>query len=398
MTIIGLGEDGLSGLSNASQEALAAATIVTGAARHLDLLPDLAAEIRVWPVPFADGIQPLLALRGCNVVVLASGDPFWFGAGSVLARHLERTEWRALPAPSVASRAAAHLGWPLEKTPVFGLHAAPLQRLRPALHADARLLILLRDGAAVAKLATYITDAGFGASQLWVMEAMGGPRERVRCTTADGLDFADIQHPVCAALIVNGSGSPLPVSSGLSDDVFDHDGQITKRPIRAITLSTLAPRPGEHLWDIGAGSGAIGIEWMLGHPANRTTAIEHNSERAARIRCNANTLGADRLQLFEGTALEFLRCRPAKEPPDAVFIGGGLSEALLQSLWQHLPAGTRVVANSVTLETDTLLSKWHAKTGGSLIRIEVSNATPLGTKHSWKASYPVSQWSAVKCR
>jgi len=154
----------------------------------------------------------------------------------------------------------------------------------------------------------------------------------------------------------------------------------------------------EHLWDIGAGSGAIGIEWMLGHPANRTTAIEHNSERAARIRYNANTLGADRLQLFEGTALEFLRRRPAKEPPDAVFIGGGLSEALLQSLWQHLPAGTRVVANSVTLETDTLLSKWHAKTGGSLIRIEVSNATPLGTKHSWKASYPVSQWSAIKCR
>jgi precorrin-6Y C5,15-methyltransferase (decarboxylating) len=137
---------------------------------------------------------------------------------------------------------------------------------------------------------------------------------------------------------------------------------------------------------------------MLGHPANRTTAIEHNCERATRIRYNANTLGADRLQLFEGTALEFLRCRPAKEPPDAVFIGGGLSEALLQSLWQHLPAGTRVVANSVTLETDTLLSKWHAKTGGSLIRIEVSNATPLGTKHSWKASYPVSQWSAVKCR
>jgi precorrin-6Y C5,15-methyltransferase (decarboxylating) len=163
LTIIGLGEDGLSGLSKASQEVLKGAAIVTGAARHLDLLPNLTAETRVWPIPFADGIEPLLALRGRSVVILASGDPFWFGAGSVLARHLERTEWQALPAPSVASHAAAHLGWPLEKTPVFGLHAAPLQRLRPALYAGARLLVLLRDGEAVTKLAAYMTDLGFGA-------------------------------------------------------------------------------------------------------------------------------------------------------------------------------------------------------------------------------------------
>ena len=377
---------------------LKSAAIVTGAARHLDLLPNLTAETRVWPIPFADGIEPLLALRGRSVVILASGDPFWFGAGSVLARHLERTEWQALPAPSVASHAAAHLGWPLEKIPVFGLHAAPLQRLRPALYAGARLLVLLRDGEAVTKLAAYMTDLGFGASHLWVMEAMGGPRERVRCTTADRLDFDDIHHPVCAALSVDGSGSPLPVSSGLLDDFFDHDGQITKRPIRAITLSTLAPLPGEHLWDIGAGSGAIGIEWMLGHPANRTTAIEHNRERAARIRHNADALGAGHLKLFEGNALEFLSSILAKEPPDAVFIGGGLCADLLKVLWQHVPAGTRVVANSVTLETDTLLSKWHREAGGTLMRIEVSNATPLGTKHGWRSSFPVTQWSAAKCK
>ena len=398
MTIIGLGEDGLSGLSNASQEALKTAVIVTGAARHLALLPDLAAKTKVWPVPFADGIETVLALRGRNVVVLASGDPFWFGAGSVLARHLDKTEWQALTALSVASRAAAHLGWPLEKIEVFGLHAAPLNRLRPALSLGARLLVLLRDGDAVAKLAHYTANLGFGASRLWVMEAMGGPHERVRHTTAQGLDFEDIHHPVCVALEVSGTGSPLPATSGLPDDLFDHDGQITKRPIRAITLSTLAPLPGDCLWDIGAGSGAIGIEWMLAHPANRATAIEHNSKRAARIRQNADALGADRLQLFEGSGLAFLHCMPAPNTPDAVFIGGGLSEELLLALWQCLPTGTRVVANSVTLETDALLCEWHAQSGGTLMRIEVSNATPLGAKRGWKPTYPVTQWSTIRCK
>ena len=396
MTIIGLGEDGLAGLSNASKEALAGAEIVTGAARHLSLLPDLTAQTQLWPVPFVDGIEQLLALRGRTVVVLASGDPFWFGAGSILAQHLDTDEWQAFPSPSVVSLAAAYLGWPLEKTAVFGLHAAPLSRLRPALQPGVNLLVLLRDGPAATNLATYLVQQGFGASCLWIMESLGGPRERVRITTAQSLDFDDISHPVCAAMALAGDGLALPLSSGLADSFFDHDGQITKRPMRAVTLSSLAPLAGQHLWDIGAGSGAIGIEWMLAHPSNQTTAIEPNPTRAARIRRNAVALGTDLLNLVESTGLDFLNRLPQPTPPNAVFIGGGLSEQLLQRLWTILPKGTRLVANSVTLETDGLLAQWQRDVGGDLMRFDIANSTPLGAKRGWKAAFPVTQWSVLK--
>ncbi len=396
MTIIGLGEDGLSGLSSASQDALREAKIVFGAARHLNLLPKLEAEIRTWPTPYAYGIPKLLACRGQRIVVVASGDPFWFGAGSVLARYLDRNEWRALPNLSSATLASAYLGWPLEQTQVFGLHAAPFARLRPALHPGARLLVLVRDGASIAELGTYITQTGFGSSAMWVLEALGGPRQRVRKTRAEAADFTDIRHPVCVALDIAGGGATLPLSTGLPDDLFDHDGQITKRPVRAVTLSALAPLQGQHLWDIGAGSGAIGIEWMLAHTSNRATAIEQNANRATRIRHNAQTLGVDRLKVFEGSGMAFLQSTPRPTPPDAIFIGGGLSQDLLECLWSYVPAGTRVVANSVTLETDTLLARWHAKTSGALMRLEISNAAPLGRKRSWKTSFPITQWSVLR--
>lgn len=393
LTILGLGEDGPEGLSAASHAALAAAEVIMGAARHLALLPDLTAQTIPWPVPFADGIPRLLALRGKRVVMLASGDPFWFGAGTSVMRHLAPGEWRALPAPSTFSRAAARLGWPLEDTVCLGLHAAPLTRLRPHLAPGTRLIVLLRDGAAVSELAAYLEAQGVGATQMTVMEALGGPREQVRRLPAAGFALTDIAHPVAVALEPAGDAAVPHRASGQPDSLFDHDGQITKRPVRALTLSALAPRPGERLWDIGAGSGSIAIEWLLAHPACQAVAIEADAGRADRLRANADRLGMDRLVLVRGRAPEALAGLPA---PDAVFIGGGLSAALLATLWQVLPPGCRLVANAVTLESEALLTQAQADHGGSLLRIELAEAAPLGARRGWKAFYPVVQWSVLR--
>ena len=393
MTIIGLGEDGWKGLPSASRAALDAAEVVAGSVRHLALLPDLRAERLEWPVPFADGIPILLAQRGRRVAMLASGDPFWFGAGSSVTRHLGAHEWHALPAASTFGLAAARLGWPLEHLTCLGLHAAPLARLRPHLHTGERLLLLLRDGAAVTALARYLVDNDFGASAMSVLEALGGPHERRRDVAASAFDLADVRHPVAVALQLDGTGMAMPCSAGLPDEAFAHDGQLTKQKVRALALCALAPRPGERLWDIGAGSGSIGIEWLLAHPRCEAVAIEADPERAMRLRANADRLGVDRLALVTGSAPEALAGLP---PPDAVFIGGGLSDSMLTHLWRLLPQGCRVVAHAETLESEALLSDWHARAGGSLTRIELAEAAPLGTRRAWRASYPIVQWSATR--
>lgn len=363
-----------------------------GARRHLALLPGLRCEAVEWPVPFAEGIPLLLAERGRRVVLLASGDPFWFGAGTSVARHLSPDEWIAHPAPSTFALAAARLGWALEETVCLGLHAAPLSRLRPHLAPGQRLLVLVRDGAAAGALARYLVETGFGRSALHVLEALGGPRERVRHIEAGAYGLQDVAHPVAVGVEARGEGQVLSASSGRPDAWFASDGQLTKQPVRALTLSALAPRPGELLWDIGAGSGSIGIEWLLAHPANRAVAIEADPARADRARTNASTLGVDRLEVHTGRAPDLL----PEGAPDAVFIGGGLSQALLEALWARLPVGTRLVANAVTLESEALLAQWQCRAGGSLLRIELADAVPLGSRHGWKARYPVVQWSVVR--
>ncbi|MGK2909561.1 MAG: precorrin-6y C5,15-methyltransferase (decarboxylating) subunit CbiE [Sphingobium sp.] len=392
LTIIGVGEDGPDGLSVASRAALARADLVMGPVRHLALLPAITCVTMEWPVPFSDGIARLLKHRGQRVVILASGDPFWFGAGSSVARLLDPGEWVAIPAPSTFTLAAARLGWPLQDTACLGLHAAPLERLKSHLARGQRVIALLRDGEAVAALADYLVRQGFGPSVLHVMEALGGPREWVRCATAEALSFTDIAHPVAVGIDCAGDGEILPLVVGRPDHWFASDGQITKRPVRALTLSALAPRAGELLWDIGAGSGSIGIEWLLAHPANRACAIEVDPVRADRARANAAALGADRLEVVLGRAPDALPLEPL---PDAVFIGGGLSDALLDALLARLPAGTRLVANAVTLESEALLAGWHGQRGGSLLRIELADAALLGNRHGWRARYPVVQWSVT---
>ncbi|TCL10196.1 precorrin-6Y C5,15-methyltransferase (decarboxylating) [Shimia isoporae] len=392
LTIVGLNEDGPDGLAPASRKALADAEVVMGASRHLTLLSDLSAETIEWPVPFANGIPLLLDLRGRKAVVLASGDPFWHGAGAIIAQHLSPSEWRTLPAPSTMSLAAAALGWPLESTLTMGLHAAPFSDLRPHLSEGQRAIITVRDGGAVSNLANWLSSVGFGRSTLHILEALGGPRERIRQTRADESQPVDIQHPVSVALEFFG-GSTIPLANGRPDHLFENDGQITKRPVRALSLSALAPQTGEHLWDIGGGSGSIAIEWLLAHPSCQATIIENDKTRAARIAQNAANLGAARLNVVVGAAPDALSDLPL---PDAVFVGGGISDEMLTYLWENLPEGTRVVANAVTLEAEVLLATWHEQKGGDLLRVELAHANPLGRKRGWKSSYPIVQWSVTK--
>ncbi|MBK5911264.1 cobalamin biosynthesis bifunctional protein CbiET [Rhodothalassium salexigens] len=421
LTIVGVGENGADGLCGASRAALDAAQWIIGPPRHLALIDGLgarAAERLVWPAPFADGLALVEARRGRPGVVLASGDPFWFGAGRSLARRLAAGEWRALPGPSSFSLAAARLGWGLEETLCLGLHAAPVTRLRPRLAPGVRALVLVRDGAAFADLAQWLCDRGFAATRLWAMEALGGPRERVRAATAEAVAGQAVwaadppAHPVCAALdmacdpapagggaerVAGGGALLVPCASGWPDALFDHDGQITKRPVRALTLSALCPRAGEHLWDIGSGSGSVAIEWLACHASLRATAVEADATRARRLAANACALGADRLAVVHGRAPEVLADLSAPDDrPDAVFIGGGLSEALLDVLWQRLGPGGRLVANAVTLESEALLGRWQRTVGGTLLRVALSEARPLGQRHAWAAAYPIVQWSVVR--
>lgn len=385
LTIVGLGEDGLPGLPAASRDALDRAEIVFGAPRHL-ALAGLAgnARAREWPVPF--DIAPLIARRGQRVAALVSGDPFWFGAGGTLAAALEPGEWRALPMPGVFSLAAARLGWRLEDTPCLGLHAAPFARLRPHLARGCRVLVTLRDGAAVGVLAEWLAAQGLGAMRIAVLERLGGPAERIRRMTARDLAPDDIAAPVAVAL--DGAdlpaGAGLPRGFGLPDDAFAHDGQITKRAIRAVTLSALAPRPGELLWDIGAGSGSVSVEWCLN--GGRAICIEPRADRIANIAANIDRFGlSDRMRAVQGAAPGALAGLPA---PDAIFVGGGADAGVIAAL---PPA--RLVINAVTLETEALLTALHAERGGRLMRLSIEEAAPLGRMRGWTPARAVMQWS-----
>ncbi len=387
LTLVGLGEDGPAGLSDASRKALTEAEVIFGGPRHLELM-HAGEKGRAWPVPFS--IDPVLAERGRRVVVLASGDPFWHGAGGSLMGAVTRDEWISHPVSSTFSLLANRMGWKLEETLTLGLHAAPYARLHPLLADGTQILCTLRDGQAPAELATFLNDAGFGASTLTIAEALGGPRERLRETTAEAFDLTNINSPVAVAISVAG-GKGLPQSCGLPDDLFQNDGQITKRPIRALTLSALAPRAGELLWDIGGGSGSISVEWCLAARGARALTFEPRTDRHDNITANAAAFGlSHRMQAHLGKAPDCLADQPL---PDCVFIGGGGSQALLDHLWEILPHGTRIVANGVTLETETLLMQAHAEHGGHLLKAEIAEAGPLGSMRGWERARPVIQWS-----
>ena len=380
-------------LSADAQDYIHRASYIIGPKRHLSMLPEVTAETVTWPIPFTDGITTLLDRRGTPSIMLVSGDPFWFGAGTQITKHLEAGEWYALPGHSCFSLAASHMGWALETTLCLGLHAAPFTRLRPHLAPGQQIMATLRDGEAVPALASYLTEMGFGDTHITCLEALGQSDQRITsCLAHEGPDKTP-SHPVMVALSVAGEGPVMPKSSGISDEWFDHDGQITKQPIRAMTLSALAPRPGDVLWDLGAGSGSIAIEWLLSCPSLQAVAVEKHPARAATIRENAVKLGVDRLQIVEADIETALDTLPA---PNCVFVGGGLRESSLTQLWDRLPAGTRLVANGVTLETDQLLISAYQRFGGHLMRLEVSQLQAIGTMHGWKAAYPITQWTVTR--
>lgn len=390
LSILGIGENGIAGLCDAARDSLQRASVIFGSPRHLQLA-DAKTRGCPWPIPFC--IQSVLEHRGKSVVVLASGDPFWNGAGTLLAKQLPREEWQSFATPSSYALAAATQGWALEDTVCMGLHAAPFERLLPVLTRGMLVICLVRDEAAPALLSQWLTEHGFGESKLTVMECLGGPRERVRHCSAKDYGLVQMQAPVLVAFEVGG-GQGLQRSAGLPDDVFTHDGQITRSAVRALTVSALAPRDGERLWDIGAGSGSVSVEWCLAARAATSIAMDNRPDRLLNVQRNACDFGLQhRIKALQTAAPDLLNEQPL---PDAVFIGGGANQSMLEVLWSIVPEGTRVVANAVTLETETLISQWHAKVGGSLMRMEFAEATALGRGRGWQYARPVVQWSVLR--
>jgi precorrin-6B C5,15-methyltransferase / cobalt-precorrin-6B C5,C15-methyltransferase len=349
----------------------------------------------VWPSPIENALPDILARRGEPVCVLASGDPFFYGVGNLLIRHIPVDEMICLPAPSAFSLAAARLGWSLQDCVALSLHGRALEAIIPHLQPRARILALSWDGATPARLARLLCERGMGRSRLVICEAMGGPDERMRAALAEEFALGDIAAlNTIAVEIVAEAARAIPRASGLPDALFEHDGQITKREIRAMTLAALAPRRGELLWDVGAGSGSVAIEWMLSDPANRAVAIERNPERAGRIARNAAALGVPGLKIVEGEAPAALAGLPA---PDAIFVGGGASDAgLLDHVLAALARGGRLVVNAVTLEGQAELTKRFENLGGDLAQANIARADRVGRFHSWRPAMPVVQWTLEK--
>ena len=395
LSIVGIGEDGVEGLSAIARGLVSGAAIVFGGARHLGLAaPLIRGEARPWPSPFS--VDQVLAERGRQVCVLASGDPFLYGVGSVLANHVAPEETLVVPAPSSFSLAAARLGWALPDIALVSVHGRALDRIRPHLHPGARVLALTSDSEGPAALARLLAETGFGASRLTVLEALGGACERIRTTAAAKFDLAEVAelNTVAVEVAAAPNARVIAYAPGLADALFENDGQITKREIRAVTLSSLAPLRGEVLWDMGAGSGSIGIEWMLAHPSMRAIAIEARADRAARIRRNAAAFGVPDLEVVEGAAPKALA---GLMTPDAVFVGGGASdEGALDAVIAALRPGGRLVVNAVTLQTEAELIGRHATLGGTLTRIAISRADRVGGKTGWRFGMPVTQWVWVK--
>ncbi len=397
LSLVGIGEDGLAGLGDSARQAIERANVVFGGKRHLELAAAaIKGEARPWSVPFDTGMAAVKARAGDRVCVLASGDPFFHGVGVTLLRQFDAADIVTYPAPGAFSLAAARLGWALQSTDCVSLHGRPIDLLRPHLHPGGRIIALTSDADAPGLIASLLIEAGFGASTFIVLEALGGASEVIRKTTATDFAPRDI-HPlnvVAIDVVADETARIVPLASGRADDLFEHDGQITKREIRAVTLSSLSPQRGALLWDIGAGSGSIGIEWMLCHPSMRAIAIEQHAERAERATRNAHALGVPGLEVITATAPAAFQGLPR---PDAVFIGGGGSEeGVLQGVIDAVKPGGRLVANAVTLEMEAMLLAVQARLGGSLIRLDIARASPVGQMQGWRPAMPVTQWSWTK--
>ena len=392
LTIIGLGED--AALSSTARAIIDGATTIFGGARHLALIGPTQAAQRPWPSPFSLGVAQVIERRGAPTVVLASGDPFFFGVGATLAEQIAPEEIFCLPAPSTFALVAARLAWSQQDCALLSLHGRAFERVTPHLQPGRRIIALSWDETTPARLAAHLAARGFARSLVHVLENLGGPRERIRSALAAEFALQDISplNAVAVELLADPDARVIPLTPGLPDEWFEHDGQLTKRDVRAITLAALAPRKGERLWDIGAGAGSIAIEWMLADPANHAVAIERDETRAARIARNAAKLGVPDLEIVRGAAPAALG---GLARPDAVFIGGGGRDTL-DFAWAALPRGGRIVVNAVTIETQALLFDAFAAHGGDLVQVQIARARAVGRFHGLDPAMGVLQWRGRK--
>ncbi|MFD1198513.1 precorrin-6y C5,15-methyltransferase (decarboxylating) subunit CbiE [Brucella gallinifaecis] len=397
LTIIGIGEDGLAGLGKNARDALFNADVIFGGKRHLKFLnTDFKAEQISWPTPFDNAFPRIEAQRGRQVVVLASGDPMFFGVGASLSRHFSSKDMHIIPSPSSLSLAASRMAWPLQEVRMVSLHGRPFELLAPHILPGEKILVLSNDGTTPAKVAAFLKAMNFGQSRLTVLEHLGGPQEKSISGSAEGWAHekcADLNVLAVESIAASDAVVFSPVS-GLPDQAFENDGQLTKRDIRAVTMSRLQPLPHELLWDVGAGCGSIGIEWMRIHPSCRTIAIEAHQTRQDIIERNAHALGVPGLQLVKGYAPEAIK---GLEAPDAIFIGGGVSdEGVIEACWAALKPGGRLVANAVTLQSEMQLFNWRQNNGGDLTRLQVAQAGALGSFDAWRQALPVTIYCGIK--
>ena len=387
----------MDGLSPAARALIESAALVVGGARHLMLAePLIRGERLAWPSPMNAAFPAIAARRGEPVAVLASGDPYCYGVGANLRAVVPMGETFCLPAPSAFSLACARLGWALQEVVTLSFCGRPLEAVLPRLQPGTRILALSEGTATPGALAALLCRYGFGASAVHVLEALGGPRERVRAARAEDGVPEDIGplNLVAVEVVAGRDARVIPLASGLPDTLFEHDGQITKREVRAVTLSSLAPRAGELLWDVGCGSGSVAIEWLLRHPMNRAIAVDARPDRVARAARNALALGMPSLEIVTGEAPRALEGLPT---PDAVFLGGGAQRpGVLDAAWTALRPGGRIVANAVTIDTETVLYAAQARLGGTLTRIAVERMDQIGTMRAFRPAMPVVQWEAIK--
>jgi precorrin-6Y C5,15-methyltransferase (decarboxylating) len=424
VTVVGIGEDGWEGLGAAARAALRGAPVIVGSPRQLALIPDLGVRLEPLPSPLLAGLDDLLRDHS-GLCLLASGDPMWHGIGATLARRLGPERLRVLPAASSVALACARLGWPEQEVEVVSLVTAPPAAALAAMRARARVIVLCRDATTPVAVARRLAEGGWGDSELTVLERLGGPAERVtgpatasdlavaagdpvegkpgaRVPAAGGPTAGDSPGAARSADLcvlgvraLAGAGTlaagRLP---GLPDAAFETDGQITRRELRVLALTALRPGPDELLWDVGAGSGSIGIEWLRAEPLAHAIAIETRADRAERIGRNATALGVPALRVVRGPAPGALDGLP---DPDAIFIGGGLTtDGLLETCWRRLAGGGRLVAHAVTVESEAVLHRWHRAEGGQLIRSALSYLEPLGGFTTWRPALPVVQWQVTR--
>lgn len=397
LKIIGIGDDGWSGLTLRQQNAITAASYIFGGKRHLGFLPEnLPAKLIPWPSPFSKGVDGILSLKGQNVVALVSGDPMFFGAGATLLRKLPIAEVLVLPHPSSFSLAASHLGWALQDTVCLSINGRPIRSIIGQLQNNNRLIILSENKDSPSELAKLLVEYGFGASELTVMEHLGGEKQRIRSRKADKFDLDDCENLnlVAVECHADSADSGFSFCSGLPDEAFFTDGQLTKQDVRAVTMAHLAPKFGEVLWDVGAGSGSISIEWLRAARGTRAYAIEKKESRQNTILKNADHFGVIGLSLIRGEA-PF--CLDGLERPDAIFIGGGFTHPdLFDHCWTSLKPGGRLVVNAVTLETNAILAEQSKKINARLIHLAFAEAVPLGNFHVWRNTLPITMMIARK--